>query len=379
MGEDSGRIDPKKPSWMDAPATSLEHAEHPLPKEEACNEEAKDPCKDSKDSIEGVFDFMQGYAHAELDKLGADLKKIDKPDWQTRLLEEFFDIALVTGGALTGEYLVEHIGKDLAKNAKGAAELIKKSLEEGAPDGAKTALESLGGSEDPDIDQFVLVQKLGLSAMYQTAKSNFIKIGRHQLRSTQEAAALDASFTPTHLIAAAQKQYFASLDAYLSCLAKQTLGATTQGTTNMAPQSERDESSDGHAPDQAGAMIGMDKGVLVADVLVHDDVTREPGVWSSYLNGVNDTVRAKYQNVPLSMLKLPRQLVCSVRGDMSDFTVNVDEAGTMYLAKGTGEWLEARARALRPDVAQAARPEQQRIGLDRLLGDLKIDKIGHGG
>jgi len=96
------------------------------------------------------------------------------------------------------------------------------------------------------------------------------------------------------------------------------------------------------------------------------------------LNGVNETIRRQYEHVPLASVRVPRLLVCSVRGDMSDFTVSVDESGGMHLVRGSGEWLEARARAERPDTMNAPPQEQQRIGLDLLLRDLKIDELGGG-
>jgi hypothetical protein len=378
MGERSEREEAEqtKPGVFETARLRIEAAIHPGPAEEACRAAPDDPCKDSKDVIASAFAFMPGYAAAELDKLAADLKKVDKPNWQEALLEECFDIALHTGGALAGEYIVERIGESFVESAKGAAQLIKKSFEEGAPDGVKAAIAKLAGDTSPDVDEFIAAQKMGLVAMYQNASTTFLKEERHQLLNTREAAALERALSASHLAAAARKQYFASLDAYLTCLAKQTLGTTKAGTTNMAPQSERDPDAEGHAPDVGRLMLGIDKGVLEAEVLVHDDVTRAPAVWGSCLNGVSETIREKYENVPLSMVKIPRQLVCSVRGDMSDFTVNVDEAGAMHLVRGSGEWLAARARASRPDVARQSNAEQRRIGVDLLLADLRIDRIG---
>jgi hypothetical protein len=382
MGERSEREDAedKKPEWVEAASLRLESATHAKawPEEKACEATADDPCKDSKDVIAGSFAFMQGYAIAELDKLAADLKKVDKPNWQEALLEQFFDIALLTGGALAGEYIVEHLGKAIAEEGKVVAQFIKKSLEEGAPKGVKAALQKLGGETNPDIDEFITAQKMGVTAMYQNAATTFLEKGRYQLANTREATALKESLSPVHLMGAAKKQYFASLDAYLCCLAKQTLGTTKAGTTNMTPQSERAPDAAGHAPDLDTAMIGLDKGVLTAMVLAYDDVTRAPGVWDSCLHGVNEAILEKYENVPLSMVRIPRQLICSVRGDMSDFTVNIDEAGAMHLAQGDGDWLEARGRSLRPDVSRQTKPEQRRIGVDLLLADLKIEKIGGG-
>ena len=63
----------------------------------------------------------------------------------------------------------------------------------------------------------------------------------------------------------------------------------------------------------------------------------------------------------------------------SGFTVNVDETGAMQLVQGTGEWLEMRARAERPESVHMSRAQQQQIGLDLLLRDLEVDEFGHGG
>ena len=122
----------------------------------------------------------------------------------------------------------------------------------------------------------------------------------------------------------------------------------------------------------------MDKGVLELEVFLGDDVESQPHIWASYLNGVNDTIREQYEDKPLDKLRIPRQLVCSVRGDKPDFTVNVSESGTMQIVQGSGEWLAARALSAQPSLADRTKAEQERIGLDLLLADLRVSKIGKG-
>ena len=133
------------------------------------------------------------------------------------------------------------------------------------------------------------------------------------------------------------------------------------------------------APSTAGVSLGLDKGVLSVRVLLHDDVTRGPSAWDAVLNGVNGTIRKQYEHVPLSSVRLPRQLVCSVRGDMSDFTVNIDESGSMFLEDGdSGAWLEARARASNPAGRSISR-SATKIGLELLLRETQAASIRGGG
>lgn len=351
----------------------VEAAANPLPAAEACTASSDDPCKDSKDVVEGSFAYMQGYLATQLEQLAKDLQAVDKPSWQEQLLEQCMDVALAVGGARVGEYIVEKAGHEFAEKAKAAAEFIKKSLEEAAPKGVKTAMEKLGDNESPNVDQFINAQKDGVMGMYQDAAAAFIQDGRHQLRNTREAGVLQRALDHGHLQQAAHRQYSASRDAYLTCLARQTLGTTKSGSTAMSGDGES-----GHAAGLVGALVGTDKGILVAQVLAYDDVRRMPGVWGSYLNGVNDTIREQYEDKPLGAMRIPRQLICSVRGDMEDFVVNVDETGAMELVSGDGAWLEARGKTAHPELANRSRGEQRRAGLELLLADLQITKIGHG-
>jgi hypothetical protein len=315
---------------------------------------------------------MQHYAMIELGRLKSDLSKADKPNWVDELLEKVLDISLTVGGERVGEYLAERL---VSHEAKAIGAMVKKACEEAAPAGVSLARESLGAGAKPDPAEFIAAQQMGVIAMYQEAQRKFIESGQDAIASTTEARHLVAALQPKHLIEAAGHHYQASRDEYVATLAKQTLGTTTDGTTDMSPG----EHEQGHATDSNLIAIGMDRGVLEADVMLHDDVTQEPTAYRAVLNGVNETIRKQYEHVPLASVKVPRLLVCSVRGDMPDFTVTVDEAGAMHLVRGSGEWLAARARAERPEAITASRQEQQRIGLELLLRDLEIDELGHGG
>lgn len=366
--------DSAEPSWLRPARERIDTVSHPLAPAEGCTEKEADPCKDYKDTVANALTSMQGYVGTELDKLKDQLKALDKPTWQEALLEQCIDVALAVGGARVGEYIVEKAGKEFAERAKAAAEFIKKSLEEAAPKGTNAAMGKLGSNESPNVDEFIAAQKTGVFAMYQNAAASFIHSARHTLKTVRDAAALEDSVNPSHLVEAAKRHYVASRDAYLTCLAQNTLGTTKAGTTAMDGSGKS-----GHAANISGAMLGIDKGILVAEVMVYDDVRKEPGVWGSYLNGVNETIREQYDDQPLSSMRIPRRLDVSVRGDMRDFTVNVDETGAMQLVSGDGAWLEARAKSARPEVANQPREEQRRAGLQLLLADLRIAKIGHGG
>lgn len=359
------------PSWMEAAATRLEDATEPQ-QAQACTTGKDDACERAKTVITASFASMQHYAMIELGRLKSDLMKADKPNWVDGLLEKVLDISLSVGGERVGEYLAERLVSHGAKMLSG---LMKKSCEEGAPAGVSLARESLGPGAKPDAEAFIEAQQMGVLAMYQDAQRSFIESGQDALANTAEARHLAAALDAKHLVDAARHHYRASRDEYVATLAKQTLGTTDDGTADMSPG----EHEHGRATHSGLIAMGVDRGVLEADVMLYDDVKAEPTAYRALLNGVNDAIRKQYEHVPLASVKIPRVLVCSVRGDMSDFTVNVDESGGMHLVHGSGEWLEARARAENADAKNVSRHEQQRIGLDLLLRDLEIDELGHGG
>jgi hypothetical protein len=322
--------------------------------------------------IHDAFGSMQQYAQIQLGRLKADPTKAEKPNWTEKLLEGLLDVCFKLSGERVGEYLAEHL---LAEGAEALASVMKKSCEEAAPAGVSLAMERLAGNESPDVETFIGTQQVGVVAMYQEAQARFVEAGQDKIATTKEAHRIKRALSAPHLVEAAQEHYRVSRDRYLTALAQQTLGVTADGRTDVSPG----EHKIGHGPDFAWMMMGVDRGVLEADVMLHDDVREEPGVYRALLHGVNETIRKQYEHVPLSSVKIPRVLVCSVRGDMSDFTVNVDETGAMQLAHGSGEWLEKRAQAERPDSVRMSRAQQQQLGLDLLLRDLEVDELGRGG
>ncbi len=100
-----------------------------------------------------------------------------------------------------------------------------------------------------------------------------------------------------------------------------------------------------------------------------------PSIVTAMLNGANDTIRSKYENVPLSESRIPRILVSRVSGWMPDFTVNIDEAGRpSALTHDQATWL--RARALKGGMSpRSSEAEQEREGLRLLLAELVPHEI----
>jgi len=368
--EDSG------PSWMRAVDQKVAAAAESAVPDETCTVAGADHCAKDKEKIKAHIAKMSEYAGHHLDTLKADLEKSDKPTWTERLLESVLEISLATGGALVGEYVAEHY---LADEAKALKEFLKKSVEEAAPGGRKAAVAALAGAEQPDPGKFIESQKDGVTALYEDVADRFVESGQDRVLTKRQAKELAKAFDAAHGVHAAYGHYRASRDAYLSCLAKQTLGARADGNTDMSSQQEHQQhGADGHAPDLIRAKLGFDRGVLSVQVSLADDALREPHVFGAILNGVNETIRSQYEHVPLSALNIPRQLQCVVRGG-TDFTLNVDESGTTSLVRGSGEWLEARARGSGMDVIGVSSRDQQRIGAELLLKDVEIDEIQKGG
>lgn len=233
----------------------------------------------------------------------------------------------------------------------------------------------LGNSRSPDPGQFIAAQEVAVTDLYVEAQKDYNHRGRHEIKTVAEASALEAAVDSGHLKVVARAHYETSRDRYLSCLAQQTAGVAADGqATNMAPQSQRHDET--RAPSVGGSMLGLDRGFLNVMILLHDDVTRKPSAWDAVLNGVNETIREQYKGVSLATVKIPMQLICSVRGDMPDFTVNVDENANMFIeGADAATWLEARARASAPSAATLPKQQQQQIGLELLLQDTQIASI----
>jgi hypothetical protein len=383
MSETTKTANPHVPSWLEPAAAQLEHAtgSHGAGQiDEACQEGDHDPCKDSSDTVHDSFNWLKEYASLELRQLSSDLAKADKPDWTRELLKSLVSISFTGAVEAVADKIGEKVAEKLvATSAKSAAELTTKAfagaLKKGVEKGVDKAVDLLGDSQSPDPAEFIAAQETAVTDLYVEAQKDYNHRGRHEIRTTTEASALEAAVDSDHLKVVARAHYEMSRDNYLSCLAQRTAGVAADGhSTNMAPQSQRHDES--RAPSVSGSILGLDRGILSVRILLHDDVTRRPSAWDAVLNGVNDTIREEYKGVSLATVKIPMQLICSVRGDMPDFTVNIDENANMFIEnKDAATWLEARARATAASAATLPAEQQQQLGLELLLEDTQLTSI----
>ena len=210
---------------------------------ESCTRAADDPCKDSTDNVISSFDWIQTYAGEELGKLQAELTKADKPDWTLELIKSVLDFSLEKGVGLVAEHIAGRLIDAGKEGAAEAREVIKSAFEGGVKKGTKKAEDVLKDEPSPEPAEFIRAQVVAVADLYKQAQTQFVHTGRHVIRTAREAASIEAAFDATHLKEAAKNHHDASRDAYLSCLARKTMGETREGTTNMAPQEQRSDDS----------------------------------------------------------------------------------------------------------------------------------------
>ncbi len=254
-----------------------------------------------------------------------------------------------------------------------------------------------GGKDDNAIDPFMDAQKEGVRAAQMENQTNFIKGGRHSLDPTMARALADLC-TSANLTEAADRQYSASRDAWVSYLAQTKFGAVGKNgavqkgdvnvgptTTNMSTQENRDrtnKSAPGFVPERAPELNPVRGTPGVLEVLAElpridaaDQMDEKPAVRYATLDGVNSAIREQYEGTPLADMKIPRQVVARVAGG-SDFTLNLDEDGhANHLSQHQRRWVVSRAVVGHPENASKDEWGKFNAGLQLLLAELVPDSI----
>ncbi|MDQ3365968.1 MAG: hypothetical protein M3680_11125 [Myxococcota bacterium] len=349
-------------------------------------------------SVQHSFHWFNESAQRGLERLRGDLKKEDEPDWSSQIIGAVLEVGLGAGAAAAGVRIAQALGPG---GAEVGAEFVKVLFEGGVNAGITAGRAKLaGGKADHVIDPFIDSQKEGVEATQMMNQKQFIKVERHKVKTVAEAKDLDDACSRENLKAAAEDQYAATRDAWVSYLAQTTFGAIAERggavqkdsvnvgktTTNMSSAETRrrtNKSAPGFvpstAPDLAGALRGDAPGVL--EVLAElpaiegDRMSGRPSVELAVLNGVNDTIRKQYEGTPLSAMNIPRQVVAKVDG-APNFTLSFNEKGEHnYLKTKERTWLAARATVGHPENATKDEWSRSEEGVKLLLRDLAPSPI----
>lgn len=353
---------------------------------------------DAKDVVGSSFHWINDAAQDGIDKLKGDLEKEDEPPWTEQLAEAAVHVALLAGGAAAGELIAGKILGEIVEHAS-KHEFVKGLFEEGINRGVQAGESALRGKGKDVIGAFINSQKQAVREAHIANQSHWTKVGRHKVQSLDDALALEAACDRGTATAAGDKQYEATRDAWVGYLAQSKYGFVvrelTQGDvhrrpvlTNMRSQDNRDRanrSAPGYmtepAPDARDAFFGHAPGLLSigaelpaieADGTMHGT----PVIAFALLNGLNDTIREQYEGKPVASMNIPRQIIAKVDGNMPNFTLSLDEAGTANpLTLAQGAWMRSRAVVGHPQYAAKDDPEKQRIGMRALLNELVPDEI----
>lgn len=372
----------------------------------------EDQIRDSLDVVQGNFHWISEKVGPRIQELKSDLLEEDKPSWSEFLVESLVDVALLAGAASFGElmaakYVAEFL-KEAVKNktvtenvAEAGHEFAKALIEQGTGKGIETGRKAASGGNDKDlIPKFISSQSEGATDMYKADHDHFVHVGRHLIKTVEEAKALEEASNQLYE-AAPEIQYKQARDAWVSYLAQKKFGQYGKHT-DMSPPWRRNQSDDANvfgspAPDMGTAFMhgSRDQGVLYVTAELPEiksdfnfgmetdkrHMNGKPEVKLAILNGVNDKIREQYRNQHLSQIHIPRQIVAKVEGATPNFTVDLDETGqsfnhekgiTSTLGQEPTAWLMDRAR-----VADAATPSNEN-GLKLLLNDLVTEEIKKG-
>jgi Domain of unknown function (DUF4157) len=352
--------------------------------------------EDSIRTITESFLWLNDEAQQQIEALRRKLHEEDEPPWEQRLLEAMLDVSLVAGAFAAGELLA---GLLVEETHAVGREFVKTLFAEGIHTGVEAGRKKLGGHSDP-IDAFIDSQKEAVRAAYIENQAHFIHVKRHQIHTLKEAKTLEHACSVENIQRAGVEQANATRDAWLSYLAQSKFGTNESPnaagtfdeptTTNMATQEQRDRTNKdapgfvpGDAPSVGAAFMGDSPGVLAIGVNLPEidpnanTMNGTPDVEIAILDGVNKEIRAAYEGRPIGELKTPRHIDARVAGDMSNFVVNLDEAGQQrpWLSSKEGAWLRARATVGHPENASKDDFEKQEEGLSLLLAELTVEKI----
>jgi len=360
----------------------------------------------SLDVVTQSFHWLDEASQQRLEQLRRDLKTEDEPDWSTELAEAVLEVGISSGAMAAGTFIAE-------KLVHGAGEVTKNFVEALFTDGTKAGVNAglaklSGGKDDHVIDPFVDAQKEGIWGTQMENQADWLKKQRSKVQSVDEAEKLEQACSRDHVKAAAEKQYQASRDAWVSYLAQKRFGSVGEHgpvtkdsievgptRTDMSTQAQRDRDAKGtagyrdatDAPDYADSARGDAAGVLevvaslpkitqaVSGVDLTNVMDGAPTVTIAILNGTNDRIRDQYAGTALADLRIPRQIHAQVDG-APDFTLNLDEQGNSnVLWKQRATWLRLRATVNHPENATLTDHEKENKGRELLLSELVPDVI----
>ena len=391
-----GRFDPADPVHAKVWAHYVDDIEPPAQGGTPGGRDAGVDCS-KQDGLEGHLQaissgFLWLYNHAQqrLEALRRDLHAREEPGWSASLAEALLEVALL-GGAAAGGELIAGLLVESGEHGAVKKELVKAMFEEGIAKGVEAGRERLAGAnKDRAIDAFIDSQIEGVAAMHQENQTRFLLSGRNQVQTVKDAENLEGAFAHAHLERAADEQYAATRDAWLSYLAQSTYGdwehdqadGSRITATNMETQAQRDRENDrlpgwvpSEAPSLERAVFGKSPGVLEVAVTLPaiNDGTVQGSIEATLavLDGVNEEIRKQYEGNPLSQIHIPRQIVAS---GAASFTLNLDERGTPchILPRKQGLWLETFGKLDNPNLDDFA---AYQTGIVKLLGALVLDKV----
>lgn len=344
---------------------------------------------DSLATVGASFHWFNDKAQQSIESMRAELKEKDEPPWAIEILLNLLEVAVGAGAGAAGFALMERF-KTLSGKGEVRHELVKGLFEEGIKLGVETGKGKLrSGNHDKVADSFIDSHKDAARDLAVADQKAFFHRGRHEVKTYEEAAALEELCGPEGMAAAGEAQAAATRDAWVAFLAQSKFGASHsngKASTNMSPQDRRDDVNHAApgfvpatAPNLGDSLYGRAPGVLeiVADLPeIGSTMDGAPSVALAMLDGVNANIRHAYENKALSEVHIPRQVVAHVKGDMPDFTVNLDENGTpTRVSHAQAAWLRARAALEHPELDDLSKKE---LGLKLLLEQLVPSSIRGG-
>ena len=356
--------------------------------------DAKQSAGSDRDVQKSLGKIQQGFvwfnikAAKRIEVLQRRAKQQEEPDWFGQIAEGLLEMALGAGAAGAGAHLAH---KFAHAAGEGGREFVKVMFEEGINAGVSVGRSKLaGGKDDNVIDPFMDAQIDGIWAAQKANQDHIIDVGD----SLEPAVihALAELCSDANLTEAADKQYDATRDAWVSYLAQSKYGSVGKRgavqpgdvnvgptTTNMSTQETRDKtnkSAPGFVPENAPELNPLRGATGVLEVLAElpaingNEMEGKPEVRLAYLDGVNRELRSEYEGVALADIKIPRQITARVAGG-ANFTLNLDENGQAnHLTEHQRRWFVSRAVVGHPENASKDEWGKYSAGLQLLLAEL---------
>jgi hypothetical protein len=356
-----------------APQTVTEQASSRPPDRQS------DPLDDKLNIIGQGFLWIDSAAQREIEAVRRELKEADTPSWSEALIEGVIEVALTAMGARCGEVIAKKLLPKAAERLPG--EFVKKIFEEGLPAGVAASKGELKDHHKNDLDAFVDSYAAGVSKLHHENQTRFTTKSRHEITSLEEAEQLLDACSDDSIKEIARAHGDACRDGWVTYIEESTFGS-------MATQEMRNEVNarapgwlPAMAPSLEGAILGSAEGVLeigaVLPTIRGNEMEGSPEVKIALLNGVNEATREEYAGRPLAEMNIPRQVRCSVEGEMPSFSLNLNQHGAEvgWRRHAQGEWLRARAQVGRPAGDPDAASSLEETGIKLLLADLVPESI----